>query len=172
LVEVRREGRSSRYRLERERLLRVVGGWLANLRPPTPEQKWLSAGPSRRARSRFDRAARPRSPNRKESDDEFNAQNETPKIFRITLEVSNLDEAAAFYARLLGNKGKRHPAPATTSTVGRDPRGARPTVGGLTPTPGAKSLYFAVRDLEAVHTRARGLKASRRTRCTASPVAR
>ena len=34
---------------------------------------------------------------------------ETPKIFRITLEVSNLDEAAAFYARLLGNKGKRHP---------------------------------------------------------------
>jgi len=45
LVEVRREGRSSHYRLERERLLRVVGGWLANLRPPTPEQKWLSAGP-------------------------------------------------------------------------------------------------------------------------------
>ena len=45
LVEVRREGRSSHYRLERERLLRVVGGWLANLRPPTPEQKWLSPGP-------------------------------------------------------------------------------------------------------------------------------
>ena len=45
LVEVRREGRSSHYRLERERLLRVVEGWLANLRPPTPEQKWLSAGP-------------------------------------------------------------------------------------------------------------------------------
>ena len=42
---------------------------------------------------------------------------ETPKIFRITLEVSNLDEAAAFYARLLGNQRRAAPAPATTSTV-------------------------------------------------------
>jgi catechol 2,3-dioxygenase-like lactoylglutathione lyase family enzyme len=33
----------------------------------------------------------------------------TPKIFRVTLEVSNLDEAAAFYTKLLGTKGKRHP---------------------------------------------------------------
>ena len=34
---------------------------------------------------------------------------DTPKIFRITLEVSNIDEAAAFYAKLLGTEGKRHP---------------------------------------------------------------
>jgi DNA-binding transcriptional ArsR family regulator len=45
LVEVRRHGRSSHYRLNRERLARVVGGWLDNLRPPTPEQKWVSSGP-------------------------------------------------------------------------------------------------------------------------------
>src|SRR5712671_3426725 len=45
LVEVRREGRGSHYRLDRERLLRIVGGWLANLRPPTPQQKWISPGP-------------------------------------------------------------------------------------------------------------------------------
>ena len=45
LVEVRRQGRSSHYRLNRERLSRVVGGWLDNLRPPTPEQKWVSSGP-------------------------------------------------------------------------------------------------------------------------------
>jgi DNA-binding transcriptional ArsR family regulator len=45
LVEVRRQGRSSHYRVNRERLSRIVGGWLDNLRPPTPEQKWISSGP-------------------------------------------------------------------------------------------------------------------------------
>jgi len=45
LVEVRRQGRSSHYRVNRERLSRVVGGWLDNLRPPTPEKKWISSGP-------------------------------------------------------------------------------------------------------------------------------
>ncbi len=45
LVEVRRRGRSSHYRINRERLSRVVGGWLENLRPPTPEQQWVSSGP-------------------------------------------------------------------------------------------------------------------------------
>lgn len=45
LVEVRREGRSSRYRLNRERLLRVTGVWLRHLAPPTPERKWKSSGP-------------------------------------------------------------------------------------------------------------------------------
>jgi hypothetical protein len=34
-----------------------------------------------------------------------------------------------------------------------------PTAGGLTPTPGPKSLYFAVNDVDAVHARAKSLKA-------------
>src|SRR5215510_688387 len=45
LVTVRREGRSSVYRLERDKLRRVVGGWLTLLDPPTPEQTWRSSGP-------------------------------------------------------------------------------------------------------------------------------
>ena len=45
LVTVRREGRSSVYRLERDRLRRVIGSWLAILDPPTPEQTWRSSGP-------------------------------------------------------------------------------------------------------------------------------
>ena len=45
LVEVRRHGRSSHYRVNRERLFRVIGGWLENLTPPTPKQKWVSSGP-------------------------------------------------------------------------------------------------------------------------------
>jgi len=45
LVEVRREGRSSFYRLDRDRTLRIAGGWLALLSPPTPELTWQSSGP-------------------------------------------------------------------------------------------------------------------------------
>jgi len=44
LVEVRREGRSSFYRLDRDRLLRIAGGWLALLTPTTPELTWQSSG--------------------------------------------------------------------------------------------------------------------------------
>jgi len=57
LVEVRRQGRSSHYRVNRERLSRLVGGWLDHLRPPTPEQKWVSSGPrSTRALAKSTRA--------------------------------------------------------------------------------------------------------------------
>ena len=45
LVEVRREGRSSQYRLNREKLERVVGGWLRHLEPVTPEKKWAPTAP-------------------------------------------------------------------------------------------------------------------------------
>src|ERR1044071_2625244 len=45
LVEVRREGRSSHYRLNRERLQRVVGGWLGHLEPVGPEKTWAPTGP-------------------------------------------------------------------------------------------------------------------------------
>ena len=34
---------------------------------------------------------------------------ETPKIFRITLEVADIEAAATFYAALLAMPGKRHP---------------------------------------------------------------
>ena len=45
LVSVRREGRNCVYRLERERLQEVLGGWLALLDPPSPEQTWRSSRP-------------------------------------------------------------------------------------------------------------------------------
>jgi DNA-binding transcriptional ArsR family regulator len=44
LVSARREGRSCVYRLERERLQHVVGGWLTLIDPPTPEQTWRPRG--------------------------------------------------------------------------------------------------------------------------------
>ena len=83
-----------------------------------------------------------------------------PRLFRVTIEVADLERATDLYRDLLGMDGVRH-------------RGARhyfdcggvivavldPTQGGLTPTVGPKSLYFAVRDLDAVHDRAAALGA-------------
>ena len=46
LVVVERRGRSSFYRLDRERVQRVVGGWLTKLEPPTPKRTWTSKGPT------------------------------------------------------------------------------------------------------------------------------
>ena len=84
----------------------------------------------------------------------------TPKIFRVTLEVANLDEASAFYTELLNDSGKRHPGARHYFDCG----GVLLAVldvsqGGLPPTPGPKSLYFAVDDIEAVHARAKALNA-------------
>jgi DNA-binding transcriptional ArsR family regulator len=45
LVEVRRQGRSSNYRLNRAHLEHVVGGWMGHLEPVGPEQHWSSSGP-------------------------------------------------------------------------------------------------------------------------------
>jgi DNA-binding transcriptional ArsR family regulator len=45
LVEVRREGRSSQYRLKREYLEAVVGAWLRHLVPASPEKTWAPTGP-------------------------------------------------------------------------------------------------------------------------------
>jgi catechol 2,3-dioxygenase-like lactoylglutathione lyase family enzyme len=85
---------------------------------------------------------------------------DVPKIFRVTLEVSELDQAAAFYAKLLGDEGKRHPGARHYFDCGGVILAVLdPTAGGMTPTPGPKSLYFAVHDLDAVHARAKALEA-------------
>jgi predicted enzyme related to lactoylglutathione lyase len=85
---------------------------------------------------------------------------ETARIFRITVEVGNLDEASAFYAKLLNDDGTRHPGARHYFDCGGVILAVLdPTVGGLTPTPAPKSIYFAVDDLDAVHARAKELKA-------------
>lgn len=82
----------------------------------------------------------------------------TPKIFRVTLEVSNLDDAAALYGTLLGTPGKRFPGARHYFDCGGVILAILdPTQGGLTPTPGPKSLYFATDDVDGVHARAKEL---------------
>lgn len=45
VVQVRREGRGAFYRLNRERVLQVVGTWLNHLQPASPAKTWTSSGP-------------------------------------------------------------------------------------------------------------------------------
>ena len=85
---------------------------------------------------------------------------DAPRIFRVTLEVAKLDEAASFYARLLGHGGKRHPGARHYFDCGGVILAIIDvTAGGLSPTPGPKSLYFEVSNLDAVHARAKALGA-------------
>jgi catechol 2,3-dioxygenase-like lactoylglutathione lyase family enzyme len=85
---------------------------------------------------------------------------DVPKIFRVTVEVADLDKAAAFYSKLLGTDGKRHPGARHYFDCGGVILAVLdPSRGGLTPTPGPKSLYFAVGDVAAVHARAKQLGA-------------
>lgn len=83
----------------------------------------------------------------------------TPSIFRVILPVSNIDEAAAFYAKLLDDDtGKRVApyrhyfacGPVVLALV--DPQSD-----GLPVRPNVEHLYFSVDDLDAVHARAREL---------------
>jgi catechol-2,3-dioxygenase len=82
-----------------------------------------------------------------------------PKLFRVILQVSDLDKAAEFYSKLLDDKGRRIP------------RGSRhyfdcgPVILALVDVAagGEKAeaipdyIYFAVPDLQTVHDRARAL---------------
>jgi catechol 2,3-dioxygenase-like lactoylglutathione lyase family enzyme len=82
------------------------------------------------------------------------------RIFRVTVEVSDLDRATTFYAKLLGIAGQRHPGARHYFDCGGVILAVLDvSMGGLTPTPGPKSLYFTVDDVGAVHARAQELAA-------------
>jgi catechol 2,3-dioxygenase-like lactoylglutathione lyase family enzyme len=81
-----------------------------------------------------------------------------PKLFRITIEVADLEAATALYQSLLGTEGERKPG----ARHYFDADGVIVAVldvsrGGLSPTPGPKSMFFAVDDVDAVHARAEQL---------------
>lgn len=45
LVEVRRQGRSSHYKLKRDHVQRVLGAWIRQLDGPSPTRTWAPTGP-------------------------------------------------------------------------------------------------------------------------------
>jgi predicted enzyme related to lactoylglutathione lyase len=80
---------------------------------------------------------------------------DSPKLFRVTLEVADLERATQLYGALFGLDGQRYPGARHYFDCG----GVIVAVldvsrGGMPPTPGPKSLYFAVDDIDAVHARA------------------
>ena len=83
---------------------------------------------------------------------------DSPKVFRVTLEVADLERATQLYAALFGLDGQRYPGARHYFDCG----GVIVAVldvsrGGMPPMPGPKSLYFAVDDVDSVHARAEQL---------------
>lgn len=82
---------------------------------------------------------------------------DVPRFFRLNIEVGDLAQAEQFYGTLLGLTGRRQAGsrvyfqagPVTLQVV--DVSAAGP------PHPGAKALYFTVRDLDAAFARAQSL---------------
>jgi len=83
---------------------------------------------------------------------------DVPSVFRVVLQVSDLDRAAEFYSKLLNAKGRRIPGSRHYFDCGLVILALLdPTRGGETPIPNPDYVYFSVKDLESVHARARGL---------------
>jgi catechol 2,3-dioxygenase-like lactoylglutathione lyase family enzyme len=80
---------------------------------------------------------------------------DSPKLFRVMLEVADLERATQLYATLFGLEGTRHPGARHYFDCGSVIVAVLDVSrGGMPPTPGPKSLYFAVDDVDAVHARA------------------
>ena len=86
-----------------------------------------------------------------------------PPLYRIILQVDNLDKAEEFYGKLLGDRGRRIPrgsrhyidcGPVILALVDVNGEG----IPGLEPKPLPDYIYFAVSDVEAVYQRAQELQ--------------
>ena len=79
---------------------------------------------------------------------------DTPRLFRLNVEVGDIDRAASFYAELLGLEGR----PQMGSRVYLNAGGVTLQVVQVPePHSAAKALYFAVADLDTLHARASAL---------------
>jgi catechol 2,3-dioxygenase-like lactoylglutathione lyase family enzyme len=90
-------------------------------------------------------------PSRKQTPD-------VPQLFRINVEVGDLDRAERFYATLLGQEGRRQAGARVYFRAGAVTLQVVDVAsGGGVPHPAAKALYFTVRDLPAAFARAQEL---------------
>jgi hypothetical protein len=79
-----------------------------------------------------------------------------PALFRLILQVDDLDRASEFYAKLLDDPGRRIPR-ASRHYIDCGPvilALVDVTAGGEEPKPIPDKIYFAVADLEKVYARA------------------
>ncbi len=81
---------------------------------------------------------------------------ETARLFRLNIEVGDIERAASFYSELLEIEGRPQPGgrcyfragPVTLQVVETDESGRRLA---------AKALYFLTADLDSMHRRAKAL---------------
>ena len=82
---------------------------------------------------------------------------DVPSLFRLNVEVGNLDQAADFYGTLLGLEGRRQAGSRCYFTCGPVTLQVVDVSSVAAPHPAAKALYFTVKDLDAVFARAKSL---------------
>jgi len=85
------------------------------------------------------------------------ADADVPSMFRMNLEVGDLERAAAFYGELFGIEGRKQAGSRCYFTCGTVTLQVVDVSSAGKPHPAAKALYFTVRDLDAVHARAKAL---------------
>jgi predicted enzyme related to lactoylglutathione lyase len=82
---------------------------------------------------------------------------DVPSLFRINIEVGNLDQAAKFYGTLLGQVGRMQAGMRCYFTSGAVTLQVVDVTSEGKPHPAAKALYFVVNDLDALFDRAKSL---------------
>lgn len=86
-----------------------------------------------------------------------NGAPDTPNLFRMNLEVGNIDQAAEFYGTLFGIEGRKQAGSRCYFTCGAVTLQVVDVSSSGKPHPAAKALYFTVKDLDAVFARAKAL---------------
>lgn len=91
--------------------------------------------------------------------DTINEKNDSdvPSLFRLNIEVGNLDEAVEFYGKLLRIQGRRQAGSRCYFTCGTVTLQVVDVSSARTPHPAAKALYFTVNDLDAIFALAEDL---------------
>ncbi len=85
------------------------------------------------------------------------ATSDVPNLFRLNLEVGNLDQAAEFYSKLFGLEGRKQAGSRCYFNCGPVTLQVVDVSSVRKPHPAAKALYFTVDDLDAVFARAKAL---------------
>ncbi|HSE20356.1 MAG TPA: VOC family protein [Pyrinomonadaceae bacterium] len=82
---------------------------------------------------------------------------DVPSLFRLNIEVGDLDHAAEFYGRLFGLEGRKQAGSRCYFNCGGVTLQVVDVSAVGKPHPAAKALYFLVKDLDAVFERAKAL---------------
>jgi len=84
-------------------------------------------------------------------------KSDVPSLFRLNIEVGDVDQAAEFYGRLFGLEGRKQAGSRCYFNCGGVTLQVVDVSAVGKPHPAAKALYFLVKDLDAVFERAKSL---------------